>query len=90
MATQAEAPRTWLVTGVSSGLGLAFAQAALKAGHTVAGTVRREADRAAFERIRPGRAHAVVLDVSMRERWKNRRWKTCGASSTSTSSVRWR
>jgi NAD(P)-dependent dehydrogenase (short-subunit alcohol dehydrogenase family) len=64
MATQVKAPRTWLVTGVSSGLGLAFAQAALKAGHTVAGTVRREADRAAFERIRPGRAHAVVLDVS--------------------------
>jgi NAD(P)-dependent dehydrogenase (short-subunit alcohol dehydrogenase family) len=64
MATQVKAPRTWLVTGVSSGLGLAFAQAALKAGHTVAGTVRREADRAAFERIRPGRAHAVVLDIS--------------------------
>src|SRR5437867_3237589 len=59
-----EAPRIWLITGVSSGLGLAFAQAALTAGHTVVGTVRNEGGRQNFEKIQRGRAHAVVLDVS--------------------------
>jgi NAD(P)-dependent dehydrogenase (short-subunit alcohol dehydrogenase family) len=58
------APRVWLITGVSSGLGLAFAQAALTAGHIVIGTVRKESDRRNFEDIQPGRAHAVILDVS--------------------------
>jgi NAD(P)-dependent dehydrogenase (short-subunit alcohol dehydrogenase family) len=58
------ASRTWLITGVSSGLGLAFAQAALGAGHTVIGTVRKESDRAGFERLAQGRAHALVLDIS--------------------------
>ena len=59
-----QAPRIWLITGVSSGLGLAFAQAALTASDTVVGTVRNEDDRLNFERIQPGRAHAVALDVS--------------------------
>ncbi len=58
------APRVWLITGVSSGLGLAFSTAALAAGHTVIGTVRKESDRVAFETLGPGRAHAVVLDIS--------------------------
>ena len=64
MTTQNKAARTWLITGVSSGLGLAFARAALAAGHTVVGTVRNDDDRARFEGIQAGRAHAVVLDVS--------------------------
>jgi NAD(P)-dependent dehydrogenase (short-subunit alcohol dehydrogenase family) len=64
MTIDNDASRIWLITGVSSGLGLAFAQAALAAGHTVVGTVRQEGDRASFEKIQPGRAHAVVLDVS--------------------------
>lgn len=58
------ARRTWLITGVSSGLGLAFAQAALAAGHTVIGTVRKEADVAQFEELSDGHAHAIVLDIS--------------------------
>lgn len=41
--------KTFLVTGVSSGLGAAIARRALAAGHRVAGTVRTEADRVAFE-----------------------------------------
>ncbi|MCY1136498.1 oxidoreductase [Actinoplanes sp. Pm04-4] len=53
--------KTFLITGVSSGLGRAFALAALEAGHTVVGTVRKDADAAAF---RGGRAHARVLDVT--------------------------
>jgi NAD(P)-dependent dehydrogenase (short-subunit alcohol dehydrogenase family) len=57
-------PRTWLITGVSSGLGQAIAKAALAEGDTVAGTVRRETDRAAFEAAAPGRAHGFILDVT--------------------------
>lgn len=56
--------RVWLITGVSSGLGLAFARAALAAGDSVIGTVRQLADRAKFEQLGDGRAHAVVLDIS--------------------------
>ncbi|MBE7212387.1 MAG: oxidoreductase [Gluconacetobacter diazotrophicus] len=62
--TPAAGGKRFLITGVSSGLGRAFAEGALAAGHEVIGTVRREADRAAFEATHPGRARAVVLDLS--------------------------
>jgi NAD(P)-dependent dehydrogenase (short-subunit alcohol dehydrogenase family) len=55
---------TFLITGVSSGLGRAFAQGALDAGHTVVGTVRKDADLTAFEALAPGRAHGRLLDVT--------------------------
>lgn len=54
----------FLITGVSSGLGRAFAQGALDAGHTVVGTVRQVDDLTAFEALAPGRAHARQLDVT--------------------------
>jgi len=54
----------WLITGVSSGLGKALAAAALARGNAVAGTVRREADRVAFEAAAPGRAHGIRLDLA--------------------------
>ena len=57
-------PRTFLITGVSSGLGRAFATAALEAGHTVVGTVRKPDQIADFEQLAPGRAHARMLDVT--------------------------
>ena len=56
--------RVFLITGVSSGFGLAFAEAALSAGHVVIGTVRSEAAKDAFEQLQPDRAHGVVLDVT--------------------------
>ncbi|AQA03151.1 short-chain dehydrogenase/reductase [Mycobacterium sp. MS1601] len=56
--------RSFLITGASSGLGRAFAEAALAAGHTVVGTVRKSADAAAFNSIAPGRSHARELDVT--------------------------
>ena len=56
--------RTWFITGVSTGFGRAIATAALNAGDTVAGSVRKAEDGAAFEALAPGRAHAVVLDVT--------------------------
>lgn len=53
-----------LITGVSSGLGLAMAQEALDAGHRVVGTLRGAEQRSAFERLAPGRAFGRVLDVT--------------------------
>lgn len=54
----------WLITGVGGGLGKALAGAALARGNRVAGTVRKVADAAAFEALAPGRAIAVMLDLS--------------------------
>ncbi|MGV0850386.1 oxidoreductase [Mycolicibacterium phlei] len=56
--------KTFLITGVSSGLGRAFAAGALAAGHRVVGTVRRPVDADAFEALVPDRAHARLLDVT--------------------------
>ena len=53
-----------LISGAGAGFGRAFAEASLAAGHTVIGTVRSEAAKAEFERIQPGRSHAIVLDVT--------------------------
>lgn len=62
MATLAS--KVFLITGVSSGLGRAFAVAALEAGHRVVGTVRRARDAEAFAALAEGRAHPLVLDVT--------------------------
>lgn len=56
--------KTFLITGVSSGLGRAFALGALDAGHRVIGTVRRDDDAAAFLAQAPDRAHPLKLDVT--------------------------
>ncbi len=56
--------RIVLVTGVSTGLGRAFAEALLQAEATVVGTVRTQAAAEAFERLAPGRSFAHVLDVT--------------------------
>ncbi len=56
--------KQFLITGVSSGFGRAFAQAALEKGHRVVGTVRNDDAIASFERLAPGRATAVRLDVT--------------------------
>jgi NAD(P)-dependent dehydrogenase (short-subunit alcohol dehydrogenase family) len=64
-ARRTETPmRTIFITGVSTGLGRAFAEAALAAGDQVVGTVRRPEDGTAFETLAPGRAHARILDVT--------------------------
>lgn len=57
-------PKTFLITGVSSGLGRAFAKGAMDAGHRVIGTVRRMEDADAFSAFSPNLAHPVVLDVT--------------------------
>ncbi len=54
---------TWLITGVSSGFGRALAEAVLAKGGHVAGTVRNEAAKAEYEKLSPGRAIGLLLDV---------------------------
>lgn len=58
-------PKTFLITGVSSGLGRAFAAGALEAGHHVIGTARSEEDAQAFAALDRVRAHPLILDVTM-------------------------
>ncbi|TCK23178.1 short-subunit dehydrogenase [Ancylobacter aquaticus] len=54
--------KTFLITGVASGLGRAFAAAALADGHRVIGTVRRAADAETFGASE--RAFPLLLDVT--------------------------
>lgn len=56
--------KIWFITGVSTGLGRAIAEAALAQGDTVVGTLRKEAQRAEFEALSPGRSIGVLLDVA--------------------------
>ena len=56
--------KTWMITGVSSGLGLSLAEAALKRGHVVVGTVRTEKARAKFAEIARGASKALIVDVT--------------------------
>jgi NAD(P)-dependent dehydrogenase (short-subunit alcohol dehydrogenase family) len=53
-----------IVTGVSSGLGRAFATALLQSGFKVVGTVRKQEAVREFEQLRSGSAFARVLDVT--------------------------
>jgi NAD(P)-dependent dehydrogenase (short-subunit alcohol dehydrogenase family) len=56
--------RTWLITGVSRGIGRDLAKLALARGETVAGTVRSGAQAAAFEQLAPGRALAFIAEMT--------------------------
>ncbi|MFI6170629.1 oxidoreductase [Nocardia sp. NPDC051052] len=62
--TDRTAVKTFLITGVSSGLGQAIARKAIQDGHVVVGTVRHEADAAEFRALHAGRAIARILDVT--------------------------
>lgn len=54
----------FLITGVSSGLGNAFAAAALAAGHRVIGTVRTARAAAEYSAAALGRAHPIIVDMA--------------------------
>ncbi|MEG6508105.1 oxidoreductase [Methyloligella sp. 2.7D] len=56
--------KVFFITGVSSGLGKAFAEAALAAGHKVAGTLRNADAASAFSADPTGRALGILLDVT--------------------------
>ena len=55
---------TWLITGCSTGLGRAFAEAALDAGHDVVVTARDLAAVTPLTDRYPGSALPVALDVT--------------------------
>ena len=64
--------KTWFVTGVSRGLGLAIAKAALARGDRVIGTVRAESptllfDEGKFHLIRLDVENASAVDIAIRE-----------------------
>jgi NAD(P)-dependent dehydrogenase (short-subunit alcohol dehydrogenase family) len=56
--------QTWLITGVSSGLGKALAEAVLARGYKVIGTLRLPEQVVAFEAGAPGRAFGLQVDLS--------------------------
>ena len=61
------APRTWLITGSSSGFGRAIADAALERGDRVVATARRPAALDDLVAVAPDRVLAVALDVTERD-----------------------
>src|SRR3546814_19286591 len=61
-------PKTWLITGVSTGLGRCLMNAALDRGDIVVGTLRNMALKEEIEARAPGRAFIVPLDVDHADR----------------------
>ena len=56
-------PKTWFITGASSGLGLEMTQQLLAQGHKVVATVRRVGVLAKLVQERGDRLHIVQLDL---------------------------
>jgi NAD(P)-dependent dehydrogenase (short-subunit alcohol dehydrogenase family) len=60
-------PKTWFITGASSGFGRAFAEHALTRGHNVVATARRIEALKEIEAKAPKRVLALALDVTRPE-----------------------
>lgn len=56
--------KTWLITGISSGLGKALAEAVIQKGDGVIGTFRKEEQVLAFNQRKLVNAQAVLLDIT--------------------------
>ncbi|MGB8346036.1 MAG: oxidoreductase, partial [Ktedonobacteraceae bacterium] len=56
--------KTFLITGVSSGFGRAFAMKALQEGHRVVGTVRRSEDTTMYEALHQTNAIARIVEMT--------------------------
>jgi len=56
--------RIWLITGVSSGLGKALAEAVISSGDFVIGTFRKEREVKAFNEKHGSQATGILLDVT--------------------------
>lgn len=57
-------PRIWFVTGISSGIGQALAQAVMQSGDFLIGTFRTDEQVAAFNSTTAGNALALRMDVT--------------------------
>ena len=64
MSANAEQSRTWLITGCTSGLGRATAQAVLETGGRVIAAALQEADVAELVARFPDSCRAVALNVT--------------------------
>ncbi|MFV0645912.1 MAG: SDR family NAD(P)-dependent oxidoreductase [Sphingomonadaceae bacterium] len=71
MAPQSGPSGNWLITGASSGLGEALADAVLDKGGTVIATFRKAEQCSIFEARAPGRSFAVQMDVTDAESVQN-------------------
>lgn len=56
--------RIWFITGISSGLGKALAEAVMDTGDFVLGTFRKEAQVKEFNAKNKGKGHSFLLDVT--------------------------
>lgn len=56
--------KIWLITGVSSGFGRSLAEAAVKAGDIVVGTLRKSIQCEEFNSLHPGLASGILMDVN--------------------------
>lgn len=56
--------RKWLVTGISSGLGKAIAEAVLNTGDMLIGTFRKESEVNAFNQLHGRQARGILLDIT--------------------------
>ena len=56
--------KTWLITGISSGLGKALAEAVIERGDFVIGTFRNAEQVDAFNALHKGQAYSIQLDLS--------------------------
>jgi NAD(P)-dependent dehydrogenase (short-subunit alcohol dehydrogenase family) len=64
MTTSTNTPRTWFITGASTGFGRLLAEEVLKAGGKVIATARNLDKVADLEQKYPGKAKAFALDVT--------------------------
>ena len=56
--------KTWLITGISSGLGKALAEAVIAKGDFVIGTFRQASQVAAYNQANQKKSQAILLDLS--------------------------
>ncbi|HEU4635845.1 MAG TPA: SDR family NAD(P)-dependent oxidoreductase, partial [Edaphobacter sp.] len=62
--SERRSPRTWVITGCSTGFGRLLAEEVLKTGDNVVATARRVEQVADLEQRHPDRALAISLDVT--------------------------
>jgi len=63
--------KTWFITGISSGLGKALAEAVIAHGDFVIGTFRKKEQVDEFNQKNSGKALAIQLDITNREQVEN-------------------
>jgi len=56
--------KTWLITGVSSGLGRSLAERVIECGDFVIGTLRKPSDIEVFNKRYAGQAKGILLDIT--------------------------